>query len=1093
MENIFARAARFLREQRLQKRWRKIISVLAAAVVFCTTYALILPALTAERQTVCGMEEHVHTDECFENGVQVCGKEEHTHVDECFPKGKGITIGIIRQPADTDTSGEPDIDVQNVSGQEVADGQPAAKAKTREQLMQELEALVKTGNRAEDVVAAAKSFIGYEEDGRGFVSEVLAYAGIEGLPEVTDEQGGYVGYADWAKAVREAGLYADVSSVPKEGDLVFLDWEANPEVLGHEDERIDHAGIVINVRTKKETTETGETKKSVRDIMVLTSNTNGRIESFFYNMEDPANINMIAGYAKLPENPEQNVTESAGDSQTASADGAQNTEISAADDAGGPDGGESAAQVSTEDDTEMPSNDSGEVESSVPETAEPETAAAAVTETDAEKSTEDDKIMSSNDDNKSETTPETEELTSETAAESETDAAAENSAETESMTEESELAAEAGAETGTEQSSETGTETEIGTEQLTETGAETEIGTELTSEEETGTETELSAEEGTETGTELSSETETETDTELTSETDTEVETEPSSENDTELTSETGAEAESETDWTWEEETESETGDWTWEDEEESETDGWDWTWEDGTEDETDDWDWTWEDETESETSDWTWEDEAEDETGDWTWEDGTEDETDDWGWTWEDETEGETDDWGWTWEDETEEDGKIVEEETEPETEEIPEVSDPSEDLETNEDWEASVADVELTGVWADDLTAVAKTQLGVKESVKNFETDEDGTRRGITRYGQWYGEPYGDDWSAMFVSFCLNYAEVPHESVPRSGKCGTFIEMLQVYGLYENPEEYEPTKGDLVFLDTDLDGTADHAGITEEVTEIGIGGINVIAGDLDGKVKNIAYAKDDKAVVGYGRLPQKPAKKLLHKIYKGDDVIITAEYTAEAMIPDEAQLVAEEIPEDNERYAQHLQTVQAMMEAGLKLNKPEGEETGEEEETGTDTTADEKTSSEDMVVPEASENGDAATAAYNIEETVSETGENGAKESASGNSETADIGLTEEQTEGETEEKELGMRVYNIGFYLDEYEEIEPQAEVKISIEFLDDLELANGASTVIHMADEGPEALDVTNTEDEEDGKRKIEFATKTFSLFFVVAND
>jgi hypothetical protein len=31
----------------------------------------------------------------------------------------------------------------------------------------------------------------------------------------------------------------------------------------------------------------------------------------------------------------------------------------------------------------------------------------------------------------------------------------------------------------------------------------------------------------------------------------------------------------------------------------------------------------------------------------------------------------------------------------------------------------------------------------------------------KGITRYGQWYGDAYGD-WCAMFVSFCMNNAGI-------------------------------------------------------------------------------------------------------------------------------------------------------------------------------------------------------------------------------------------------------------------------------------------------------------------------------------------
>ena len=40
------------------------LTVLACIVVFCTTYALVLPALTLTGGTFCGKEEHCHSDEC---------------------------------------------------------------------------------------------------------------------------------------------------------------------------------------------------------------------------------------------------------------------------------------------------------------------------------------------------------------------------------------------------------------------------------------------------------------------------------------------------------------------------------------------------------------------------------------------------------------------------------------------------------------------------------------------------------------------------------------------------------------------------------------------------------------------------------------------------------------------------------------------------------------------------------------------------------------------------------------------------------------------------------------------------------------------
>ena len=54
---------------RRRKNWQKVVSILACIVVFCTTYALILPAITMEKEAICGMEEHEHSESCFEKQI----------------------------------------------------------------------------------------------------------------------------------------------------------------------------------------------------------------------------------------------------------------------------------------------------------------------------------------------------------------------------------------------------------------------------------------------------------------------------------------------------------------------------------------------------------------------------------------------------------------------------------------------------------------------------------------------------------------------------------------------------------------------------------------------------------------------------------------------------------------------------------------------------------------------------------------------------------------------------------------------------------------------------------------------------------------
>ena len=149
--------------------------------------------------------------------------------------------------------------------------------------------------------------------------------------------------------------------------------------------------------------------------------------------------------------------------------------------------------------------------------------------------------------------------------------------------------------------------------------------------------------------------------------------------------------------------------------------------------------------------------------------------------------------------------------------------VSDPTADVESAAVWEATMSGVTLTGDAVTDLLAIAKSQLGYTESTRNFVVEgegEDAVTYGYTRYGAWYGLPYGD-WCAMFVSFCLSYAGLT--DIPNGAGCQTWINALTEAGLYFEADEYLAAPGDVIFFDHDGDGRADHVGIVSEITEDG------------------------------------------------------------------------------------------------------------------------------------------------------------------------------------------------------------------------------------------------------------------------------
>lgn len=83
---------KILKDKVRLKRWRKVMLCLSCIVVFCTVYVLILPAITLERKTICGQEEHVHTEECYSvDGQLICGIQEHLHTETCYAAADSIS------------------------------------------------------------------------------------------------------------------------------------------------------------------------------------------------------------------------------------------------------------------------------------------------------------------------------------------------------------------------------------------------------------------------------------------------------------------------------------------------------------------------------------------------------------------------------------------------------------------------------------------------------------------------------------------------------------------------------------------------------------------------------------------------------------------------------------------------------------------------------------------------------------------------------------------------------------------------------------------------------------------------------------------
>ena len=110
---------------RRKRRWYQVMTCLAAAVVFCTTYALILPAITLEKQ--CALPEHTHTEACYTSvqGDLICTQStepQHTHTEECYQETQDLVCGMSESTGHTHGAECYDQEGNLICGQEESQG-----------------------------------------------------------------------------------------------------------------------------------------------------------------------------------------------------------------------------------------------------------------------------------------------------------------------------------------------------------------------------------------------------------------------------------------------------------------------------------------------------------------------------------------------------------------------------------------------------------------------------------------------------------------------------------------------------------------------------------------------------------------------------------------------------------------------------------------------------------------------------------------------------------------------------------------------------------------------------------------------------------
>lgn len=173
---------------------------------------------------------------------------------------------------------------------------------------------------------------------------------------------------------------------------------------------------------------------------------------------------------------------------------------------------------------------------------------------------------------------------------------------------------------------------------------------------------------------------------------------------------------------------------------------------------------------------------------------------------------------------------------------------SDVTADLETPDVWEKTIPKKEKSEPFGEYLARVASSQIGYTESDENFEVDDMGEKQWISRYGQWYGNPYGE-WNGMFVSFCLGEAGLPAEFFPHKANNLSFITDLTSAELYvEGTDGIEI--GDVIFFS---EGSAIVTDIDEiDTNESDSAVITAVAGDVEGAVCEITV--EYSLIEGYG-----------------------------------------------------------------------------------------------------------------------------------------------------------------------------------------------------------------------------------------------
>ena len=255
-------------------------------------------------------ENHTHGPLCYGTWELTCTLEEHTHSEECTGPEKTTYCGLVAHThgeACRDQNGELVCALEEHTHSLACYSDSEADVETAEIWEQTLADVTRTGDWRQDVLAVARTQLGYAESTKNyavwedgtrhgytrygewygspyadwcamFASFCIRYAGVEDMP-LSSVCRSWIEELEALERYRPAQGEEPYS--PEVGDLIFYDWEG--------DGQSDHVGIVAELIPA--------TEDEPAQLAAIEGNAGNRVKTVTYALDDPE----ILGYGLLPE------------------------------------------------------------------------------------------------------------------------------------------------------------------------------------------------------------------------------------------------------------------------------------------------------------------------------------------------------------------------------------------------------------------------------------------------------------------------------------------------------------------------------------------------------------------------------------------------------------------------------------------------------------------------------------------------------------------------------------------------------------------------------------------------------------------------